>query len=56
MAVHEESERAALDGELAALEQAWREAEYIASIADDLLPAPGLDHLRPLPPGPATST
>ncbi len=56
MAVHEESERAALDGELAALEQAWREAEYIASIADDLLPMPGLEHLRPLPPGPATST
>jgi hypothetical protein len=33
-------ERAALDGELRALEAAWREAEEIAAIADDLaLPA-----------------
>jgi hypothetical protein len=37
MALHEESERRALDGELAALEQAWREAEEIAAIADSLL-------------------
>jgi hypothetical protein len=37
MAVHEESERRALEGELAALEEAWREAEEIASIADRLL-------------------
>jgi hypothetical protein len=37
MAAHEESERRALEGELAALEEAWKEAEEIASIADDLL-------------------
>ncbi len=37
MAVHEESERRALEGELSALEEAWREAEEIASIADRLL-------------------
>jgi hypothetical protein len=37
MAAHEESERRALEGELAALEQAWKEAEQIAGIADDLL-------------------
>lgn len=37
MAVHESTERAALDGELAALEASWREAEEIAAIADNLL-------------------
>jgi hypothetical protein len=37
MALHEESERRALEGELALLEQAWREAEAIAALADDLL-------------------
>ncbi|KPK83053.1 MAG: hypothetical protein AMS25_01440 [Gemmatimonas sp. SM23_52] len=37
MAAHEESERRALEGELAILEQEWREAEEIASIADRLL-------------------
>jgi hypothetical protein len=37
MAAHEESERRALEGELALLEEAWREAEEIASIADRLL-------------------
>jgi hypothetical protein len=36
MALNEEQERAALDGELAALEAAWREAEEIAHIADSL--------------------
>jgi hypothetical protein len=36
MAVHEELEREALDGELSALEAAWREAEEIAGIADQL--------------------
>lgn len=40
MAAHEESERRALEGELMALEDAWREAEEIASIADNMfLPA-----------------
>lgn len=34
MALHEESERRALDGELALLEAAWRDAEELAQIAD----------------------
>jgi hypothetical protein len=37
MAAHEETERRALEGELAPLERDWREAEEIAGIADDLL-------------------
>ena len=37
MAAHEESERRAMEGELVALEAAWREAEEIAAIADRLL-------------------
>jgi hypothetical protein len=36
MALHEESERRALDGELGDLERAWREAEEIAGISDNL--------------------
>ena len=36
MALHEESERRAMEGELQLLEQAWREAEEIAKIADDM--------------------
>ena len=39
MALHEEQERRALEGELALLESAWREAEEIASIADRLATA-----------------
>ncbi len=45
MALHEESERRALEGELAALEAAWREAEEIAQIAD-ALPDDPLEKLR----------
>jgi hypothetical protein len=37
MAAHEESERRALEGELSELEEAWREADEIATIADALL-------------------
>ena len=37
MAAHEERERRAFEGELAALEREWREAEEIAAIADNLL-------------------
>ena len=37
MALHEEAERRAMQGELAELERAWRDAEEIAKIADDLL-------------------
>jgi hypothetical protein len=41
MALHEESERRAMEGELAVLERAWRQAEEIAAIADNLaVPAP----------------
>lgn len=36
MALHDESERRALEGELKLLESAWREAEEIAAIADRL--------------------
>ncbi len=43
MALHEEQERHALEGELAQLEQAWREAEEIAAIADNLLLPAGTD-------------
>ena len=50
MVVHEEEERRALAGELSALEAAWRDAEEIAAIADDMfLPATvteGLGRLR----------
>jgi hypothetical protein len=36
MASHEESERAAIEGELQQLEADWREAEEVAAIADNL--------------------
>lgn len=42
MALHEEAERRVLRGELTALERAWREAEEIAAIADDLLVPEGV--------------
>jgi len=40
MAVHEESERRALEGELARLAAEWKEAEEVAAIADDLFVEP----------------
>jgi hypothetical protein len=43
MALHEEAERRALDGELAELEAAWREAEEIAAISDNLLIPVGVE-------------
>lgn len=43
MAMHEDTERRALDGELATLEAAWRNADEIARIADALLPSPAVD-------------
>ncbi len=43
MAVHEDDERRALEGELWRLEQAWREAEEIAAISDHLLLPKGTD-------------
>jgi hypothetical protein len=42
MALHEADERRALEGELAELEERWREAEEIAAIADDLLVPPAV--------------
>jgi hypothetical protein len=40
MASHEEQERKALEGELAILQEAWRQAEEVAKIADEMfLPA-----------------
>ncbi|HKY98795.1 MAG TPA: hypothetical protein VJL35_13130 [Gemmatimonadaceae bacterium] len=45
MLVHEETERAAIDGELAQLEADWKEAEEIAAIADDLLLPPVVSQL-----------
>jgi hypothetical protein len=36
MAAHEDAERRALEGELVLLEEAWRDAEEIAAIADDM--------------------
>jgi hypothetical protein len=49
MALHEESERRALEGELELLLEAWREAEELAGIADRLaLPAPVVEKLEAL--------
>lgn len=36
MSLHEDAERVAMEGELAELEDRWREAEEIAAISDDL--------------------
>ena len=42
MVSHEDTERRALEGELRLLEDAWREAEEIAAIADDLFLPPSI--------------
>jgi hypothetical protein len=47
MALHEEAERRAMMGELTELEAAWRQADEIAGIADNLLlPESVAEHLR----------
>ena len=50
MALHEDAERRAMAGELTLLELAWRDAEEIAAIADDMFLPSGvqssLDRLR----------
>jgi hypothetical protein len=60
MAAHEESERRALEGELYLLEEAWKQAEEIAAIADDMFLPESVDadlarlresHGRPGPTG-----
>lgn len=43
MAVNEDVERRALEGELRLLEAAWRDAEEVAKIADDLFLPAGID-------------
>jgi len=43
MAVHEEAERRALEGELAKLAAEWKEAEEVAAIADDMFVTPTVD-------------
>lgn len=49
MAVNEETERGALEGELDVLKREWQEAEELAAIADDLLLPESLRrHLRAL--------
>jgi hypothetical protein len=45
MSLHEEDERRALEGELADLEDRWREAEEVAAIADDLFQSPAVTAL-----------
>ena len=42
MALHEEAERRAFEGELAELERAWQEAEEIAAISDNLFIPPNV--------------
>jgi hypothetical protein len=49
MALHDEAERRALQGELSALEAAWRQAEEIAEIADKLPDVPPSEPPRILP-------
>ena len=47
MATHEDEERRAMEGELAALEERWKEAEEIAGISDDMfLPASITEWIR----------
>jgi hypothetical protein len=46
MAANEDVERRALAGELAELREAWKEAEEIAAIADDLLVGDALDEFK----------
>ncbi|MEP7384473.1 MAG: hypothetical protein ABI910_22560, partial [Gemmatimonadota bacterium] len=43
MALHEESERRALEGELEELQRAWVDAEEVAGIADNLLVPESID-------------
>ena len=43
MALHEEQERRALEGELWRLERAWEESEEIAAISDNLLLPKGVE-------------
>jgi len=42
MALHEEAERKAIEGELVELERAWKDAEEVAAISDDMFVSPGI--------------
>jgi hypothetical protein len=44
MALHEEAELRALRGELSELERAWRDAEEIAAIADNMFVSPAIEN------------
>jgi hypothetical protein len=55
MALHEEQERRALEGELRALEAAWEQAEEIAAISDNLLLPEGTEEFLEENRGPATA-
>ena len=46
MALFEVEERRAMEGELERLAEAWREAEELAAISDDLIPPRGWDAFR----------
>ena len=46
MAANEDVERRAMAGELAELREAWREAEEIAQIADDMFVADALEEFK----------
>ena len=46
MSAHEESERRALEGELAALTEAWQAAESVASIADNMFVPSSFEALK----------
>jgi len=46
MALFEGEERRAMEGELERLTEAWREAEELAAISDDLLPPRGWEAFR----------
>jgi len=45
MAAHDESERRAMEGELASLEAAWRTADELAAIADNVLLPPVVNEM-----------
>jgi hypothetical protein len=45
MSLHEDDERQALEGELALLEDRWREAEEVAAISDDMFLPSGVNEM-----------
>jgi hypothetical protein len=45
MAAHEDTERRALEGELAMLEAQWKDAEEIAGISDNMFLPPSVEAL-----------